>query len=56
MINPEPVYEDSIEIIDPPFYAQPYEYEIDNQPYPDAILAKSDPIPPKIGLAPKPYG
>lgn len=47
LINPEPVYEDSIEIIDPPFYAQPYEYEIDNQPYPDAILAKSDPIPPK---------
>ncbi|RCK55942.1 Exosome complex exonuclease RRP6 [Candida viswanathii] len=47
LVNPEPVYEDSVEIIDPPYYAQPYEYEIDNQPYPDRILTKSEPIAPQ---------
>ncbi|RCK60310.1 Exosome complex exonuclease RRP6 [Candida viswanathii] len=47
LVNPEPVYEDSVEIIDPPYYAQPYEYEIANQPYPDRILTKSEPIPPQ---------
>ncbi|KAG7660732.1 RRP6 [[Candida] subhashii] len=45
--NPKPKYEDSIEVIDPPFYPQPYEYEIDNQPYPDAILEATKPIPSK---------
>lgn len=30
---------------DPAHYPQPYGYEIDNQPYPDSILSKSDPIP-----------
>lgn len=45
--NPEPKYEDSIEVIDPPYYPQPYEYEIDNQPYPDAILEANEPIPSK---------
>ncbi|CCD24399.1 exosome nuclease subunit RRP6 NDAI_0D00850 [Naumovozyma dairenensis CBS 421] len=29
----------------PEHYAQPYEYEIDNQPYNDKILQLSDPIP-----------
>ncbi|EMG47768.1 RRP6 Exosome complex exonuclease RRP6 [Candida maltosa Xu316] len=47
LVNPEPVYEDNTEIIDPPYYAQPYEYEIKNQPYPDAILTKAEPIAPK---------
>ncbi|CAH6723350.1 exosome complex exonuclease Rrp6p [[Candida] jaroonii] len=30
---------------DPPFYPHPYEHEIDNQPYPEEILSKSDVIP-----------
>ncbi|EGW35076.1 uncharacterized protein SPAPADRAFT_53425 [Spathaspora passalidarum NRRL Y-27907] len=48
LFNPEPKYEDSIEIIDPPYYPQPYEYEIDNQPYPEAILQSAvEPIPSK---------
>ncbi|CAD1810124.1 3'-5' exonuclease family protein [Candida parapsilosis] len=47
LTNPAPVYEDSIEVVDPPFYAHPYEYEIDTQPYPKSILSKSDPVPPK---------
>ncbi|KAK6454040.1 ribosomal RNA processing 3'-5 [Scheffersomyces xylosifermentans] len=47
LTNPEPKYEDSIEVIDPPYYPQPYEYEIDNQPYPESILEKSETIPPK---------
>ncbi|ODV80935.1 uncharacterized protein CANTADRAFT_94081 [Suhomyces tanzawaensis NRRL Y-17324] len=45
--NPEPIYEDSVEIIDPPYYPHPYEYEIDHQPYPESILEKADPIPSK---------
>ncbi|KAG5421938.1 RRP6 [Candida metapsilosis] len=45
--NPAPVYEDSVEVVDPPYYVHPYEYEIDTQPYPDSILEKSDPIPPQ---------
>ncbi|CAI5757923.1 unnamed protein product [Candida verbasci] len=47
LINPAPVYEDSIEIIDSSYYEQPYSYEIENQPYPSSILEKSEPIPPK---------
>lgn len=47
MVNPEPVWEDTVEIIDPPYYAQPYEYEIDNQPYPEKVLTKSEPISPQ---------
>lgn len=46
LTNPAPVYEDSIEVVDPPYYAHPYEYEIDTQPYPDSILEESEPIPP----------
>ncbi|KAK6198806.1 ribosomal RNA processing 3'-5 [Scheffersomyces amazonensis] len=45
LINPEPTYEDTIEVVDPPFYPQPYDYEIDNQPYPESILINSEPIP-----------
>lgn len=30
--------------VDPVYYAQPYEFEIDNQPYPESILYKSEPI------------
>ncbi|KAI5966291.1 RRP6 [Candida pseudojiufengensis] len=47
IVNPKPVFEESIELIDPPYYAHPYEYEIDNQPYPNEVLQKSEPIPPK---------
>ncbi|RLV94336.1 Exosome complex exonuclease RRP6 [Spathaspora sp. JA1] len=47
LFNPEPKYEDSIEIIDPAYYPQPYESEIDNQPYPDSILQSTEPIPSK---------
>lgn len=47
LVNPEPIYEESVEIIDPPYYSHPYEYEIDSQPYPESILVKSDPIPSK---------
>lgn len=32
---------------DPPYYPHPYEYEIDNQPYPEEILSKSEVIPSK---------
>lgn len=49
-------FEDSVKLItpgengvsngEPPYYPQPYEYEIDNQPYPDCILTKQDPIDP----------
>ncbi|KAG2731859.1 hypothetical protein G9P44_005446, partial [Scheffersomyces stipitis] len=42
-----PNYENSIEIVDPAFYPQPYEYEIDTQPYPASILEKSEPIAPQ---------
>ncbi|EAZ63852.2 ribosomal RNA processing 3'-5' exonuclease [Scheffersomyces stipitis CBS 6054] len=45
--SPEPNYENSIEIVDPAFYPQPYEYEIDTQPYPASILEKSEPIAPQ---------
>lgn len=41
---PEAVYEDDIEVVDPPYYPHPYESEVDKQPYPDAILEKSEPI------------
>lgn len=34
-------------LLDPPYYPHPYEYEIDNHPYPESILSKSDPIPSK---------
>lgn len=47
LVNPEPVYEDSVEVVDPPFYRHPYEYEIDKQPYPSAVLEKSTPIQPQ---------
>lgn len=47
LVNPEPVWEDTVEIIDPPYYAQPYEYEIEKQPYPEKVLTKSEPIPPQ---------
>lgn len=33
--------------VDPPYYPHPYEYEIDNQPYPDSILHEGDVIPSK---------
>lgn len=36
--------------IDPEYYAQPYEFEIDNQPYPESILTKKEPIPSKPWL------
>lgn len=49
-------FEDSVQLIIPkenresndelPYYPQPYEYEIDNQPYPECILTKRDPIDP----------
>ncbi|ODV68620.1 hypothetical protein HYPBUDRAFT_4710 [Hyphopichia burtonii NRRL Y-1933] len=34
-------------LIDPAHYVQPYEYEIDNQPYPESILQKKEPTPSK---------
>ncbi|KAI5954809.1 RRP6 [Candida theae] len=47
LTNPAPIYEESVEIVDPPYYAHPYEFEIDSQPYPDSILKKAEPIPPQ---------
>ncbi|KAI5970471.1 RRP6 [Candida margitis] len=47
LTNPAPIYEDSIEVVDPPYYVHPYEYEIDTQPYPESILQKSEPILPQ---------
>lgn len=32
---------------EPPHYEHPYEYEIDNQPFPESILKQADPIPSK---------
>ncbi|KAI3406390.2 RRP6 [Candida oxycetoniae] len=46
LVSPAPVYEDSVELVDPPYYPHPYEYEIDNHPYPASILEKAEPIPP----------
>lgn len=34
-------------LLDPPYYPHPYEYEIDNQTYPESILTPSTPIPSK---------
>lgn len=39
--------DDGEELLDPPYYPHPYEHEIDVQPYPEAILTKSEVIPPK---------
>ncbi|CUM65793.1 uncharacterized protein PRCAT00003441001 [Priceomyces carsonii] len=41
-----PEKEDDSDIQDHPHYMQPYEYEILNQPYPDAMFSKSEPIRP----------
>lgn len=43
----QPPIDESTGQADPPFYPQPYSYEIDNQPYPDSILSKTEPIPSK---------
>lgn len=47
LITPnEPTYtEEGDQLLDPPYYPQPYEFEINNQPYPESILKKSEPIP-----------
>jgi exosome complex exonuclease RRP6 len=47
LVTPSPgnVGDDEIPIVDPPYYPQPYEYEIDTQPYPESILFISEPIP-----------
>lgn len=42
--------DESSEESDPAFYPQPYEHEIDNQPYPEAVLTKSEPIASKPWL------
>lgn len=42
-------YDDSDDV-DPEYYPQPYEFEIDHQPYPDSILIKKEPIPSKPWL------
>ncbi|EGV66566.1 hypothetical protein CANTEDRAFT_128954 [Yamadazyma tenuis ATCC 10573] len=41
----QPENSDGSDIVDPPFYPHPYEYEIDNQPYRNSIISKCDPIP-----------
>ncbi|CAK9438419.1 uncharacterized protein LODBEIA_P26430 [Lodderomyces beijingensis] len=46
LVNPAPVYEDTVEIVEPAFYPHPYQFEIDQQPYPAAVLEKAEPIPP----------
>lgn len=43
--HPQPTLEDDVQMVDPPYYPHPYETEIDQQPYPDSILEKADPIP-----------
>lgn len=46
-------YDDSIQLrnsgdnSDISFYPQPYEYEIDNQPYPEFVIQRKEPIEPK---------
>lgn len=35
------------EDFDPEYYAHPYEFEIDHQPYPDSILTIKEPVPSK---------
>lgn len=47
------LYDESLQLKNPgdnsdfSFYPQPYEYEIDNQPYPDFVIQKKEPIEPK---------
>lgn len=40
-----PAKNEDSEDFDPEYYAQPYEFEIDHQPYPDSVLIKKEPIP-----------
>ncbi|CAG84465.2 DEHA2A04334p [Debaryomyces hansenii CBS767] len=42
-----PMKQEESNDIDPEYYVQPYEFEIDSQPYPDSILTKKEPIPSK---------
>jgi len=53
LVTPSPanVGDDEVPIVDPPYYPQPYEYEIDTQPYPESILSVSEPIPSKDWLS-----
>lgn len=47
------LYDESLRLRNPggcsdfSFYPQPYEYEIDNQPYPEFVIQKKEPIEPK---------